>query len=115
MRDPFCWYMSPSRILRCSPPFLYGRHTAAVAIAVAATTPTKLVVAVFAPPDVLTWHPGPPNWQVTVPAPAPPVVAPQFAALTLFTAVRRGSSAQKLAAVQVAAHNLALSLSATLP
>ena len=34
-------------------PFLYGRHTSAVAIAVAATAPTKLVVAVF-PPDVLT-------------------------------------------------------------
>ena len=33
--------------------FIYGRHTAAVAIAVAATTPTKLVVAVF-PPDVLS-------------------------------------------------------------
>ena len=30
--------------------FIHGRHTAAVAIAVAATTPTKLVVAVF-PPD----------------------------------------------------------------
>jgi len=37
----------------CHFPFLYGRHTAAVAIAVAATTPTKLVVAVF-PPDVLS-------------------------------------------------------------
>ena len=31
--------------------FIHGRHTAAVAIAVAATTPTKLAVAVF-PPDV---------------------------------------------------------------
>ena len=52
MRDPFvCWYMSPSRVVRCSPPFIYGRHTAAVAIAVAATTPTKLAVAVF-PPSV---------------------------------------------------------------
>jgi hypothetical protein len=33
--------------------FVYGRHTAAVAIAVTAATPTRLVVAVF-PPDVLS-------------------------------------------------------------
>ena len=71
MRDPFvCWYMSPSRVVRCSPPFLYGRHTAAIAIAVTATTPIKLAVAVFTPPDVLA--PG-----VTVPLePVEPDVVP---------------------------------------
>ena len=34
--------------------FIYGKHTAAVAIAVAATTPTKLAVTLFTPPDVFS-------------------------------------------------------------
>ena len=56
MRDLFVgWY--PCR--PCHPQssslrvFVYGRHTAAVAIAVAAATPTRLAVAVFTP-DVLS-------------------------------------------------------------
>ena len=44
-------HLQPSICYVTCYPLLYGRHTAAVAIAVAAATPTKLIVAVF-PPDV---------------------------------------------------------------
>ena len=51
---------SESTRLTQLPSFLYGRHIAAAAIAVTATTPTKLVVAVF-PPDILPSSPQEPQ------------------------------------------------------